>query len=159
MFEEHQRSITKCAFTFSVAEHFKSHKHSLHDMQVHGIKLYSGNKQRKVHEMHLIFQLGRWQLRSLNSDFHFCWGSQELVITFKLNSDVLMRWLPANYHSTFEGLCPKRLGFFFRLLALFNNNFYFFLYPTKYHAATEDFSSFLPAHQGLTWHFLLGSIS
>ena len=45
---------------------FNSHGHSLDDAHVRS------NKQRKRHEMRLIFQLGTWQPRGLNSNFRFC---------------------------------------------------------------------------------------
>ncbi len=73
-FGEHIRSITKCATGLPVAEHFSSNGHSAADAQVHGDKLYGGNKPRKRKEMRLIFQLGTFQPCGFNSDFHFYRG-------------------------------------------------------------------------------------
>ena len=94
-FGEHLRSVTKCAPGFPVAEHFSSHGHSLDNAQALGVKPCGGNKQWKRHEMRLIFQLGTWQPRGLNSDFRYCWGPRAgllaPIISFK-NSDVFMAW-------------------------------------------------------------------
>ena len=108
-FGEHLRSITKCAPGFPVAEN--SHGHCLDDAQVRGVKLCDGNKQRKRHEMRLIFQLGTWQPRGLNSDFRFCWCPRARACPRQsLHSKLrcLCGVAISNCHSIDEGLCPKR---------------------------------------------------
>ena len=92
-FGEHLRSITKCVPGFPVAEHSNSHGHCLDDAQVRGVKLCGGNAQRKRHEMRLIFQLGTWQPRCLNSDFRFC-----LVITFKTQMSLWRGHIQLSFH-------------------------------------------------------------
>ena len=45
-------------------------KHDLQDVQVRGVMLCDGNKNRKRQEMRLIFKLGTSQPHGLNSDFY-----------------------------------------------------------------------------------------
>ena len=75
-FGEHLRSINKNTPGFPVAEHFSSNGHNAADALVREFKLCDGNKQRKRHEMRLIFRLGTCQPRGLNADFQFIWSSR-----------------------------------------------------------------------------------
>ena len=70
-FGEHLRSIEKSLPGFPVAEHFNSNGHALQDVQVRGVMLCDGNKNRKRQEMRLIFKLGTSQPHGLNSDFKY----------------------------------------------------------------------------------------
>ena len=113
---------------------FNSHGHSLDDVHVRG------NKQRKRHEMRLIFQLGTWQPRGLNSNFRFCWGQRVRV----KNSEIFMARLIPNFNSTF-GLFLD----FWQFLTIFFIPFYFLPRATKsqnalvpFYWSSEDLRSF-----------------
>ena len=70
-FHEHLRSIEKSLQGFPVVEHFNTNGHALQDVQVRGVMLCDGNKNRKRQEMRLIFKLGTSQPHGLNSDFKY----------------------------------------------------------------------------------------